>query len=129
MKNLISTAKEALIFSYSPYSSFKVGAALLCKSGNIYKGTNIENSSFGATLCAERAAFASAISSGEKEFVAIAIVSDNEDFCQPCGICRQFMSEFCDKDFKIILEGKDSNIKSFTLEELLPYNFSSDNLK
>ncbi len=119
---LVSLAKKELKNSYSPYSGFKVAAALITKSGNVYTGANIENSSYPATVCAERVALFKAISNGERGFEAIAIVCEKGDFCYPCGVCRQVMSEFCDESFRIILEG-DNIIKSHTLEELLPHSF------
>lgn len=119
---LIDKAKEALQYSYSPYSNFKVGAALLTKSNKIYTGCNIENGAYSPSCCAERTAFVKAISEGEKEFVAIAVVNDKGTICYPCGVCRQFMSEFCDDAFEIYLEDNDK-IKKFTLNELLPYSF------
>lgn len=119
---LVSLAKKELKNSYSPYSGFKVAAALITKSGNVYTGANIENSSYSATVCAERVALFKAISNGEREFEAIAIVCEKGDFCYPCGVCRQVMSEFCDESFRIILEGNNI-IKSHTLEELLPHSF------
>ena len=124
-RELMYLAGNAKQKSYSPYSRFKVGAALLTKDGKIYVGANIENSSYPLTVCAERVAFFKAISEGEKEFEKIAISGSSDDFCFPCGACRQVMSEFCGKDFVIILEnGKE--IKSFTLGELLPYSFKLD---
>jgi cytidine deaminase len=119
LKNeLIKKAKEAQKGAYAPYSSFHVGAALLTKSGKIYTGFNIENSSYSATVCAERVALFTALNSGEREFSAIAIVGDSES-CPPCGVCRQVLSEFCDGEFEIILE----NGSIFTLSELLPFSF------
>lgn len=126
--DLIKKASSMLEFSYAPYSNFHVGAALLTKSGKIFTGCNIENATYGATNCAERTAFFKAISEGEKEFCAIAIVGGKngkiDDFCSPCGICRQVMAEFCSKDFKIILANSKNEIKTFSLEELLPESFS-----
>jgi len=117
-RELMYLAENAKQKSYSPYSKFKVGAALLTKDGKIYVGANIENSSYPLTVCAERVAFFKAISEGEKEFEKIAISGSSD-------ACRQVMSEFCGKDFLIILEnGKE--IKSFTLGELLPYSFKLD---
>lgn len=128
-KELMALATKAREHSYSPYSHFSVGAALLTKSGKVYLGTNVENSSFSATNCAERTAFFSAIADGESEFLAIAICAGKHKSepitCMPCGICRQVMSEFCDKDFKIIVS--DGNgIKALTLGELLPNSFAFD---
>ena len=122
--DLINKAIEAREKAYAPYSNFKVGAALLTKDGKIYQGCNIENASFSMTNCAERTAFFKAISEGNKEFKAIAIVGgkDKLEFCPPCGACRQVMREFCNKDFKIILfDGEDES--TYTLGELLPLNF------
>lgn len=119
---LIEKAKEAMKNAYTKYSGFNVGAALLTKSGKIYTGCNIENSSFGATICAERVAFTKAISEGEREFEAIAIVSSSGDFTYPCGICRQFMSEWGTK-LKLIFEnGKETRV--YTLDQLLPQAFT-----
>ncbi len=126
-KILIAKAVEAMENAYAPYSAFKVGAALLSKSGRVFTGCNIENASYSPTCCAERTAFFKAISEGEKEFTAIAVVGGKEgeisSFCPPCGVCRQVMAEFCDKDFMIILsDGKLT--KAHTLEKLLPESFS-----
>ena len=114
---LMDKAIEAKKNSYSPYSHFKVGAALLTKEGKIFTGCNIESVSHTPTCCAERTAFFKAISEGYKEFEAIAVSGDTE-YCYPCGVCRQVMSEFCDKDFKIYVGDKE-----YTLDELLPYSF------
>ncbi len=125
-KELIIKAYEAMQNSYSPYSGFKVGAALVTKSGRIYTGCNIENSAFSPTCCAERTVFFKAISEGENSFLAIAIVGGKNgeisDFCYPCGVCRQVMAEFCDGDFEIITACPDG-IKSYKLKELLPEGF------
>lgn len=125
-KELINIAKDVLTNSYSPYSNFKVGAALLTKNGNVYKGVNVENSSFSATNCAERTAVFSAIANGEKEFVKIAVVGgkngETEEFCFPCGVCLQVLSEFCKKDFEIVLFNGEE-VKTYTLSQLLPESF------
>lgn len=124
-KELVSLAVGARENSYSPYSGFKVGAALLTKSGKVYKGCNIENSAFSPTNCAERTAVFSAVADGEREFSAIAIVGgadEIKDFCPPCGVCRQVLSEFCKSDFKIHLFNGEE-IKTYTLGELLPLSF------
>lgn len=125
---LIKNAISMLTFSYSPYSSFCVGAALLSKNGKIYTGCNIENAAFGPSNCAERTAFFKAISEGQKEFTKIAIVGGKNailgKFCPPCGVCRQVMAEFCSKDFKIILANSKNEIQTFTLGELLPQSFN-----
>ena len=125
---LIQTAVKMLDFSYVPYSHFHVGAALLTKSGKIYTGCNIENAAYGPSNCAERTAIFKAVSEGEKEFEAIAVVGGSEgkieDFCPPCGVCRQVLAEFCEKDFKFILAKSVSEYKIFNLEDLLPESFS-----
>ncbi|MGP1496249.1 MAG: cytidine deaminase [Treponema sp.] len=127
-ETLIQKALEMLEFSYVPYSHFHVGAALLSKSGKVYGGCNIENSSYSPTNCAERTAFFKAVSEGVKDFNAIAVVGGHDgivkDFCPPCGVCRQVMREFCSKDFKIILAKTTKEYKVYTLEELLPESFS-----
>lgn len=130
-KSLILKAQEARKKSYSPYSHFCVGAALLTKSGKVYTGCNIENASYTPTNCAERTAIFKAVSEGERDFDAIAIVggkeSDKGGFCAPCGVCRQVIAEFCDKDFKIIL-GNEDKFEVHTLDSLLPLSFTKKNL-
>ena len=125
---LFDVAEKMLNFSYSPYSHFCVGAALLCADGTIYTGCNIENAAYGPSNCAERTAIFKAVSEGKKDFVAIAIVGGKngviEDFCSPCGVCRQVLAEFCKKDFLILLKDKKNQVKEFTLEQLLPESFS-----
>ena len=126
-KMLVERALEARKNAYSPYSRFCVGAALLCSDGEIFTGVNIENGSYGATICAERSAFCAAISAGKSNFVAIAIVgtekgTEPQKPCPPCGICRQFMSEFCSRDFTVLLYDGQAVIEK-TLGELLPEAF------
>ena len=127
VKELLAIANEARDDSYSPYSEISVGAALLTKSGKIYKGCNIENASYSPTICAERVAFFKAVSEGETEFVAIAIAGGKRgepsraDF-PPCGVCRQVMSEFCDSDFRVIW-GNTDNFTEKMLGEILPHSF------
>lgn len=125
-ETLLKQAKNALQNAYAPYSSFFVAAALECADGSIFTGVNIENASYGATLCAERGAFAAAITQGKRDFVRILIIGGKggeiTDFCPPCGICRQVMGEFCKKEFEIILyNGKD--YRTYTLAQLLPEGF------
>ncbi len=120
---LVKKAKEAMANAYVKYSNFKVGAALLTKSGNIYTGCNIENASYGATICAERVAYTKAISEGEKEFEAIAVVSSGGFQTYPCGICRQFMAEF-GLDIQVVLEDGEGT-RVHTLKELLPEAFTT----
>lgn len=130
---LISEAFEARKRAYTPYSHFKVGAALLCKDGKVFDGCNIENGAYSPSICAERVAFVEAVKNGERDFEAIAIVTGPEsakvyEMGSPCGVCRQFMSEFCDDDFKIIMtkmsnDGKLIDSKVFTMKEILPERF------
>ena len=124
-KELLDRAIKAREHAYVPYSGFKVGAALLTKSGKIYEGANIENASFSLTNCAERTAFFKAVYDGEREFEAIAIVGGKDDlvFCPPCGACRQVMNEFCKGDFKIILLDKGEE-KVYSFDEILPLKFN-----
>lgn len=124
---LLAQAKNALQNAYAPYSAFRVAAALECADGSIFTGVNIENASYGATLCAERSAFAAAITQGKRDFVRILIIGGKggeiADFCPPCGICRQVMGEFCKNEFEIILyNGKD--YRTYTLAQLLPEGFT-----
>ncbi|MDE5547980.1 MAG: cytidine deaminase [Clostridia bacterium] len=130
-KLLMQKAQEARKRSYSPYSHFRVGAALLCKNGKIYTGCNIENASYSPCNCAERTAIFKAVSEGDSEFEAIAIIGGKEGetapFCAPCGVCRQVIAEFCDKDFKIIL-GNEEKFSEHTLDELLPFAFGKQDL-
>ena len=131
--DLVEAALDSLQYSYTPYSNFKVGAALLSKDQKIYQGCNIENASYTPTNCAERTAFFKAVSEGVKEFEAIAIVGGKQgvcdDLCPPCGVCRQVMMEFCDpKTFKIILADKNKNYKVYTLEEMIPLGFGPSNI-
>ncbi len=125
-EELIAVAKKYREFSYSPYSKFKVGAAVLTKQGNVYGGCNIENSSYPVTNCAERTAIFKAVSEGEKEIEAIALIADTEGPCSPCGACRQVMGEF--KIPRIIMANLKGDKKVVTLEELLPFAFSEKDL-
>ncbi len=127
-KELIDLAKKGMQNAYTPYSNFKVGAAVLVDDGTVFTGCNIENASYGATICAERTAMVKAVSEGYTHFKKIAIVSSGNFFTYPCGICRQFMTEFM-KDGIVVLEDKEEGIKEFSLEELLPNGFTNDDLK
>ena len=133
VEKLIDTAIEQLKFSYTPYSNFKVGAALLAKNGEIFTGCNIENASYPPTNCAERTAFFKAVSEGVREFRAICIVGGKDgkltEYTAPCGVCRQVMMEFCDpKTFQIILAVDKERYEIYTLEELMPLGFGPLNL-
>lgn len=131
-KALMELAVEARKASYSPYSGFRVGAALLGKSGKVYLGCNVENAAYTPTNCAERTAVFKAVSEGEREFDAIAIVGGKgeelAELCAPCGVCRQVLAEFCDKDFRVIL-GNPDGIKTYTFAELLPLSFGKSDLE
>jgi len=121
-QTLIKLAYEASEHAYVPYSNFKVGAALLTKSGKVYTGCNIENASFGATNCAERTAIFKAVSEGERGFIKLAIVSSSHKYTYPCGICRQVMSEFM-MEADLIFEDQELGIKVVSMEDILPYRF------
>ena len=126
IQKLIDRAIVARDKTYSPYSHFGVGAALLCEDGTIYEGCNIENASYGLTNCAERTAIFKAVSEGQTKFKALAVVADTEGPCAPCGACRQVMAEF--KIPIIIMGNLMGNIKIVTIEELLPFSFSESEL-
>lgn len=134
MERLIQAALDARRTAYAPYSHYTVGAALLTAEGVIYQGGNIENASYGATNCAERTAFFKAVSEGKRDFTAIAIAGGMEgeeplDYAYPCGICRQVMQEFAEKDFKIIVAKSVADYKEYKLEELLPFGFGGESIK
>lgn len=125
MKYPIEQAFSAKSRAYAPYSNFKVGAALLCKDGTVYTGCNIENASYPVTLCAERVALASAVSAGQREFVAI-VITGGDDYCYPCGMCRQALSEFVDGEFKVVLAKSLTQSKVYKFSELFPEGFVLD---
>lgn len=123
----IKIAQKARLFSYSPYSSYQVGAALRTKSGKVYMGCNVENHGIQA-LCGERTAFVKALSEGEREFESITIVGapkgvEPTEECMPCGYCRQFMSEFVDDNFKIVTVNGECETKEYSIKDVLPYGF------
>ena len=122
LKELCALAVEAMGHAYAPYSGYKVGAALLCADGTVYQGCNIENAAYGLTICAERTAIFKAISEGHRDFKRIVIAGKSEDYCVPCGSCRQVMQEFAPQMEVICLNGKEE-AKHFALKELLPYGF------
>ena len=128
-EQLISLAKEAMTRAYSPYSGFKVGAALLCSDGTVYQGCNIENAAFSPTVCAERTAIFKAVSDGRRNFTAIAVCGGKDGvitgYFPPCGVCRQVMAEFCGGDFPVYLAGPDGTWQLKRLAELLPLGFSA----
>lgn len=119
----LKTAIEAKNSSYSPYSKFRIGAALIAKNNKIYTGANIENSSYSLTICAERVAFVKALTEGEKEFTKIYICSDQQEFVTPCGACRQFMMEFA-PELEVILVLDDGATQSHKLKDLIPNCFN-----
>ena len=130
-KFLCEEAVRAAAAAYAPYSGYKVGAALLCSDGSVYTGCNIENASYTPTNCAERTAFFKAVSEGERSFVAIAIVGGPENtvsgLCTPCGVCRQVMAEFSDKNFEVIL-GTPEKHNVYSLDEIIPLAFTKSEL-
>lgn len=128
IKELIRQAVNAREYAYAPYSGFKVGAALLCRNGNVYTGCNIENAAYTPTNCGERTAFFKAVSEGEREFTRIAIVGGKDGEMSapsPCGVCLQVMAEFCDaEEFEIVMAESEEDYTVKRLIELLPYGFS-----
>lgn len=133
-RKLIRAALEYRKNAYTPYSGFKVGAALLTADHEIIGGCNIENAAYTPTNCAERTAFFKAVSEGKRDFLAIAIVGgkgdEPEEFCAPCGVCRQVMMEFCNpKTFLVVLAQSEEDYMIYTLEELMPFGFSGKNLE
>lgn len=125
---LMEEAKKARERSYCPYSKFAVGAALLCEDGTVVLGCNVESGSYSPSNCAERTAIFAAVAQGKRKFRAIAIAGGNQGEeagpCYPCGVCRQVMAEFCDKDFQVVCKNEEEQIEILTLGELLPRNFS-----
>lgn len=132
-EELLARASRARANSYSPYSRYAVGAALLASDGRVFCGCNIENASYSATVCAERAAFFAAVSAGVREFVAIAVaggpVGEDCRVCTPCGICRQVMAEFCTSDLCVVLLGEDGGATVRRLGELLPDSFGAAQMR
>lgn len=128
-EQLVQEAMQALHFAYAPYSGFQVGAALLGKSGRVYRGCNVENAAFGPSNCAERTAIFKAVSEGEREFTAIAVVGGKAgvvtEIFPPCGVCRQVMQEFCGPEFMIYMGRGDGSFVAARLDELLPYGFTA----
>lgn len=131
MKNneLALKAIEAKEKAYAPYSNFRVGAALITEDNQLYTGCNVENASYGLSNCAERTAIFKAVSDGFTKLKKIAIASDAESFCPPCGACRQVMLEFMDPNSEVILVDPNNELKEFTLNQLIPYNFNDNFLK
>ena len=128
-KNLVKTALDYRERAYEPYSNFKVGAAALFESGNVYGGCNIENASFGATNCAERTAIFTGVASGETKIKVIAIAGSTEEYTYPCGICRQVLCEFADGDAAVILVKNEDDYIVKTMEEVMPGAFRKENIR
>ena len=132
-KTLVKEALAAREMAYVPYSGFAVGAALLTKEGILYRGCNIENDAYSPTNCAERTAFIKAVSEGEREFAAIAVVGGPAgnpplDYCYPCGVCRQVMAEFCADDFVVLIGKSEEEFREHTLADILPHTFREQDL-
>ena len=132
-RRLIAAALEARKRSYAPYSHYHVGAALWTQSGKLYTGCNIENAAYTPTVCAERTAFFNAISSGERDFAAIAVAGGKDGIISgafpPCGVCRQVMAEFCSPDFTVLVVTGEESHKKYSLNELLPEAFTPKNIE
>lgn len=126
-RNLIDIASNAMVNSYAPYSMFKVGAAIECADGTVYTGCSVENAALGTSLCAEAVAIASAVAAGRRIFKRIAIISEGNAYCFPCGACRQLMSEFSE-DMEVLCARSDGRYVSYPLTSLLPMPFSKDRL-
>lgn len=127
LRNLIREAEKAMQLTYSPYSKFPVGAALLCRDGTIFRGCNVENASYGGTICAERTALVKAVSEGHKDFLAIGLACAKSPGSWPCGICRQFIVEF-GTHILIVSENADGSLNKMTMSELLPKSFGPEDL-
>lgn len=125
---LVEKALEAKRNAYVPYSGFHVGAAVLTPDGRIFTGCNVENASYGASICAERTAIVKAVSAGESNISAIAITSDSEDLTFPCGICRQVIAEFAAGDIQLICANKNGDYKEYGMDDILPNAFNRDAL-
>ncbi len=124
-RELMSMAKEASLKAYVPYSKFAVGAALECMDGTVYTGCNVENAALGDTICAERTACVKAVSDGQTKFRRIAIYADSENWCTPCGSCRQFLSEFArENDMEVLCAKAGGRYVSYKLSELMPHTFN-----
>ena len=124
-RELMSMAKEASLKAYVPYSKFAVGAALECMDGTVYTGCNVENAALGDTICAERTACVKAVSEGQTKFRRIAIYADSENWCTPCGSCRQFLSEFArENDMEVLCAKAGGRYVSYKLSELMPHTFN-----
>ncbi|HIU71525.1 MAG TPA: cytidine deaminase [Candidatus Galloscillospira excrementipullorum] len=124
---LLRMAHDAMKNAYVPYSNFPVGAALLCEDGSVYTGCNVEGASYGNAICAERTALCKAVSEGKRRFDTLAVTANTEDFCTPCGICRQMLYEFS-PDLRVLCGSRDGSHTVHSLKELLPCAFSAKDL-
>jgi cytidine deaminase len=122
---LVERAKEARQFAHAPYSNFEVGAALLTTDGRVFTGCNIENSTYGLTMCAERVAIFKAVSEGAREFLKVAVVADHENLTPPCGCCRQMIWEFAADETEVILANLSGDVQKFEIKELFPKAFDA----
>ena len=128
-KKLIALAVDMLEKAYIPYSNFPVGAALECEDGSVYTGCNVENASYGLCICAERTAAVKAVSEGKRSFKRIVIAGNSEDFCWPCGACRQFLWEFAAEEMEVICLNATQEKTRMTMRALLPHSFGKNNLE
>ena len=133
-EKLCELAREAMTHAYVPYSGYQVGAALLCADGTVYQGCNIENASYSPTVCAERTAFFKAVYDGHRDFAAIAVCGGKDGVITgafpPCGVCRQVMAEFCDpKAFRVLMARTETDYRECSLEEVLPFGFTKEELQ
>ena len=124
-RDLLNMARDAAKNAYVPYSHFPVGAALECADGSVFTGCNVENAALGSTICAERTAIVKAVSEGRRSFVRIAIYGEGENYCMPCGACRQVMAEFAgDTDMEVLCTRSGGRYVSYKLKQLLPHTFA-----
>ena len=128
-EELRKAAQAMLARAYVPYSHFPVGAVLECADGSVFTGCNVENAAYGPSICAERTAVVKAVSEGHRDFARIAIAADTEQFCPPCGVCRQVLSEFAGGELEVVLVNNRGEMRTLTLNDLLPYRFGSGNLE
>ena len=128
-EELCKAAQAMLARAYVPYSHFPVGAVLECADGSVFTGCNVENAAYGPSICAERTAVVKAVSEGHRDFARIAIAADTEQFCPPCGVCRQVLSEFAGGELEVVLVNNRGEMRTLTLTDLLPYRFGCGNLE
>lgn len=126
-RELVQKALDMRQYSYAPYSNFRVGAALECDDGTVYGGCNVENAAYGSSLCAERTALVKAVSKGHRRFVRLAVAGDSEDYCWPCGACRQMLREF-GTDLEVLVANREGEFTALTLAELLPHSFGPETM-